>query len=30
MTAQPVIAIRPAVPADAGLILAFIREHGTD
>ena len=28
MTAQPVIAIRPAVPADAGLILAFIRELG--
>jgi len=28
MTAQPVIAIRPAVLADAGLILAFIRELG--
>lgn len=28
MAAQPVIAIRPAVPADAGLILAFIRELG--
>ena len=28
MTVQPVIAIRPAVPADAGLILAFIRELG--
>ena len=28
MTAQPVIAIRPAGPADAGLILAFIRELG--
>ena len=28
MTAQPIIAIRPAVPADAGLILAFIRELG--
>ena len=28
MTAQPVVAIRPAVPADAGLILAFIRELG--
>lgn len=28
MTAQPGIAIRPAVPADAGLILAFIRELG--
>lgn len=26
MTAQPVIAIRPAVATDAGLILAFIRE----
>jgi GNAT superfamily N-acetyltransferase len=26
MTAQPVIAIRPAVRQDAGLILAFIRE----
>ncbi len=28
MTAQPAIASRPAVPADAGLILAFIRELG--
>ena len=28
MAAQPVIAIRPAVPADAALILAFIRELG--
>ena len=28
MTAQPFIAIRPAVAADAGLILAFIRELG--
>ncbi len=28
MTAQPVIAIRAAVLADAGLILAFIRELG--
>ncbi len=28
MSVQPVIAIRPAVAADAGLILAFIRELG--
>lgn len=28
MSAKPLIAIRPAVPADARLILAFIRELG--